>query len=404
VTAGISTRTWVGLAVLCLAAGTSVLNNAILSPLLRPIGEAFGTSDAITGQLATLASLLGVGAALAATPWMDHWSRRRWLQWLGTIYLAGIALSALAPSFEWLLLGRVLAGACGSVFMANCMTGARELFPDPVWRNRALGLIVSATTLAFTLGMPLITQIAAVYGWRAALGAMALPMILVLAGTFALPTRSAQLPARMNPLAAFQAILGDRRARALLVVLGLSVGTYTGWLVFFGAYVTEVFAASAGVLSALFFVGGATGLLANNLTPPLLRRVASANVIYATLGAVAVSLLLTGIVVVTVPGALVAAIIVLNGTAAAYIAGTALLLADDVSHPGAAMSLASATIGVGNALGPFVTGWALAATGSFEAAYRTLGLFAPVAMLALWLGTRRRTPTPRMEQMQIGGQ
>ena len=52
--------------------------------------------------------------------------------------------------------GRVLA-ACGSaVLMANCMTGARELFHDPVWRNRAIGIIVSATTLAFVIGMPLV--------------------------------------------------------------------------------------------------------------------------------------------------------------------------------------------------------------------------------------------------------
>ena len=397
-TAGYTMRTWVGLAVLCLAAGTSVLNNAILSPLLRPIGEAFGTSDATTGQLATLGSLLGVVASLAAAPWMDRWSRRRWLQGLGVVVLTGIALSALAPTFEWLLVGRVLTGACSSVFMANCMTGARELFPDLVWRTRALGLIVSATTFAFTFGMPLVTQIAAVFSWRAAMGSIALPMVLLLAGTGALPAGATLHPPRMNPIAAFRAVLGDGRARALLVVLGLSVGTYTGWLVFFGAYATEVFAASAGVLSALFFVGGATGLLANNLTPPLLRRVGPIPVMYVMLAAVAASLLLTGIVVTAIPGALIAAVIVLNGTAAAYIAGISLLLSDDVSHPGAAMALSSATIGVGNALGPFVTGWALAATGSFEAAYRALGLLAPVAMLALWLGTRSRTPAPIVER------
>lgn len=393
-----STRTWFGLAVLCLAAGTSVLNNAILSPLLRPIGEAFGTPDATTGQLATIASLLGVVASLAAAPWMDRWSRRRWLQGLGVVVLVGVAFSALAPSFEWLLVGRVLTGACSSVFMANCMTGSRELFPDPLWRTRALGLIVSATTLAFTLGLPLVTQIAARSGWRAAMGSMALPMALVLAGTFALPAAAATLAPRMSPRAAFRAVLGDGRARGLLVVLGLSVGTYTGWLVYFGAYATEVFAASAGVLSALFFVGGATGLLANNLTPPLLRRVDAVPLIYVMMAAVAASLLLTGIVVTTIPGALVAAVILLNGTAAAYIAGISLLLSDDVSHPGAAMALSSATIGLGNALGPFVTGWALAATGSFEAAYRALGLLAPVAILALWLGTRSRTPTPVVER------
>ena len=397
--AGYPMRTWVGLAVLCLGAAVTLLNMAVLSPLLRPIGLAFGTSDATTGQLATLGSLVGVASSLAATPWMDRWNRRAWLRLEGSLVLVAIVVSVLAPSFGWLMVGRVLA-ACGSaVLMANCMTGARELFHDPVWRNRAIGIIVSATTLAFVLGMPLVTQIEAHFGWRAAFGSIAVPVVLLLAGTLVLPESPHRHdpPTRTHPLAAFRIVLGNDRTRALLVVLGLNLGLYAGWLVYFGAYTTEVFAASATVLSVLFLLAGATEMFANNLTPPLLRRFDPIAVLYAMLASVAVALLLTGIVITTIPAALLAAIVVLNGTASAYIAANALLLDGDLSHPGAVMSVASASIGFGTALGPFVAGWALASTGSFEAAYRTLGLLAPVAMVALWAGTRRRTPTPVAE-------
>ena len=389
-------RTWIGLGVLCLGAAVTLLNMAILSPLLRPIGQEFGTSDATTGQLATLSSLVGVVSALTATPWMDRWSRRAWLRLESSLILGAVVLSALAPTFGWLMAGRVLAACGAAVLMANCMTGARELFRDAVWRNRAIGIIVSATTLAFVLGMPLITQVEAHLGWRAAMASVAVPVILLLAGTFVLPPTTAPRPgaARAHPLAAFRAVLGDGRTRSLLVVLGLDLGLYGGWLVYFSAYVTDVFAASATVLSALFFISGATELLANNLTPPLVRRFDAVSVLYVMLASVAAALLLTGIVITTIPGALLAAIVLLNGTASAYIAANALLLQDEVSHPGAVMSVASAAIGVGTALGPLVAGWALAATGSFEAAYRTLGLFAPVAMAALWLGTRGLAPAP----------
>ncbi len=393
-------RTWVGLVVLCLGAAVTLLNMAILSPLLRAIGQAFGTSDATTGQLATLGSLVGVLSALAATPWMDRWSRRAWLRLEGALVLTAVILSALAPSFGWLMVGRVLASCGSAVLMANCMTGARELFLDPVWRNRAIGIIVSATTLAFVLGMPLVTQIEARFGWRLAMGSIAVPVVLLLAGTFVLPPSPVRPKAtvRPHPLAAFRAVLHDGRTRSILVVLGLNLGLYAGWLVYFGAYTTDVFAASATALSLLFFLSGATELLANNLTPPLLRRFDPVNVLYVMLASVASALLLTGIVVTSIPAALLAAMIVLNGTASAYIAANALLLEGDISHPGAVMSVASAFIGVGTALGPFVTGWALAATGSFEAAYRTLGLLAPAAMAALWLGTRRRAPIPAVER------
>ena len=121
-------RTWVGLFVLCLGAAVTLLNMAVLSPLLRSIGEEFGTSDATTGQLATLGSLVGVVSALVATPWMDRWSRRTWFRLQGSVVLVAIVVSALAPSFGWLMAGRVLASCGAAVIMANCMTGARELF------------------------------------------------------------------------------------------------------------------------------------------------------------------------------------------------------------------------------------------------------------------------------------
>lgn len=198
-----------------------------------------------------------------------------------------------------------------------------------------------------------------------------------------------------SPLTAFRAVLGNGRVRGILVALGLNLGLYTGWLVYFGAYVTEVFAAPAALLSTLFLVSGISELAANNLTPPLLRRFPTVPVLYVMLGAAGASLLLTGIVITSVPGALVAAILILNTTAAAYIGCNALLLDGEHSHPGAVMSVASASIGLGNALGPIVVGWALASSGSFEVAYRVLGLLGPIAMLAIWLGMRTNATTGR---------
>lgn len=189
-------------------------------------------------------------------------------------------------------------------------------------------------------------------------------------------------------LLSFRAVLGDGNVRGILVALGLNLAMYTGWLVYFGAYITDVFAASAALLSTIFFVSGFTELAANNLTPPALRRFAPIPVLLVMLALAGASLLLTGIVITTVPAALVAAIVILNGTAAAYIACNALLLDGEHSHPGAVMSVASAGIGLGNTLGPALVGWALAMTGSFESSYRVLGLLAPVAMLSVWLGTR----------------
>lgn len=375
-----------------------MLNLGFLSPLLRPIGDSFGTPDAVTGQLATVSAIVTFAGSLIATPWMDRLSRATWFRLLGMLVLIGTILSAAAPTFGVLVVARVIAALGASVISANSMTGARELFPDAIWRNRAIGLLVSATTIGFVVGLPALNQLAAHFGWRIAVASMALPALMMVAGTWLLPPSA---PVRSTPgqpiFASFGAVLGHGRVRGVLVALGLNLALYTGWLVYFGAYVTDVFAASAALLSTLFLVSGITELAANNLTPPILRRFRAVPVLYLMLALTGGALLLTGVVITTVPAALVAAIIVLNATAAAYIACTALLLDGEHSHPGAVMSVASAGIGLGNALGPAMVGWALAFSGSFETAYRVLGLLAPVAMGAIWLGTRngpRKSGTP----------
>jgi DHA1 family inner membrane transport protein len=384
-----SRRTWLALAVYCAGSFTTMLNLGFLSPLLRPIGASFGTTDAVTGQLATVSALVTFVAALIATPWMDRWDRATWFRLLGLLLLVGTLLSAVAPTFGVLVIARIIAALGASVVTANSMTGARELFPDAVWRNRAIGILVSATTVGFVVGLPAITQIAAHLGWRAAVASMALPVLIMIGGTWLLPaTATRGQTARQPILTSFRAVLGGRKVRGILVALGLNLAMYTGWLVYFGAYITDVFAASAALLSTLFLISGFTELAANNLTPPALRRFAAVPVLQVMLALAGASLLLTGIAITTVPAALIAAIHIHNTTAAAYIASNALLLDGEHSHPGAVMSVASAGIGLGNTLGPALVGWALAMSGSFEAAYRVLGLLAPVAMIAVWLGTR----------------
>jgi DHA1 family purine base/nucleoside efflux pump-like MFS transporter len=377
------------LAVLCLASAVNLLQSASISPLLPSISETFRSGDAATGQLATLGSLAGFAFSIAATPWIDRLTRRTWFRLLSAMIMAGMLLAAFAPSFPVLAVGRIISACGGALIMANCMTGARELFHDLAWRNRAIGLIVSASTLVFVVGLPIITQINAGFGWRVAMMAIAVPALFLLLGVALLPISPVQsLPARSSPFSAFGEAFGNARIRALLICLALFSAIYSGWFVYFGAYVTTVFAVSASVLSLLFFSAGTMQLIANNVAPILMRRFDPVRLIVVAMLSVAGTLLTTGILVVTVPGALVAAGAVLMGTGFAYIAANVLLLDSNARQPGAVMALAGAAGALGGAFGPLISGASLAYTGSFEAAYRVVGLLAPIAILTIWLGTR----------------
>lgn len=377
------------LAVLCLASAVNLLQSASISPLLPSISESFRAGDAATGQLATLGSLAGFAFSIAATPWIDRLSRRSWFRLLSAMIMAGMLLAAFAPSFPILAVGRILSACGGALIMANCMTGARELFHDPGWRNRAIGLIVSASTLVFVVGLPIITQINAAFGWRIAMMAIALPALLLLLGVALLPVSPVRsLTTRSSPFSAFGEAFGNTRIRALLICLALFSAIYSGWFVYFGAYATTVFAVSASLLSLLFFSAGTMQLVANNVAPILMRRFDPIRLIVIAMLSVACTLLTTGILIVTVPGALVAAGAVLMGTGLSYIAANVLLLDSNARQPGAVMALAGAAGALGGAFGPLISGASLAYTGSFEAAYRVVGLLAPVAILIIWQGTR----------------
>jgi DHA1 family purine base/nucleoside efflux pump-like MFS transporter len=377
------------LAVLCLASAVNLLQSASISPLLPSISATFRAGDAATGQLATLGSLAGFAFSLTATPWIDRLSRRTWFRLLSAMIMAGMLLAAFAPSFPILAVGRILSACGGALIMANCMTGARELFHDPAWRNRAIGLIVSASTLVFVVGLPIITQINAGFGWRVAMMAIAVPALFLMLGVALLPVSPVlSLPARSSPFSAFGEAFGNARIRALLICLVLFSAIYSGWFVYFGAYATTVFAVSAGVLSLLFFSAGTMQLVANNVAPVLMRRFDPVRLIIVAMLSVACTLLTTGILIVSVPGALVAAASVLMGTGFSYIAANVLLLDSNARQPGAVMALAGAAGALGGAFGPLISGASLAYTGSFEAAYRVVGLLAPVAILTIWLGTR----------------
>lgn len=377
------------LAVLCLASGVNLLQSASISPLLPSISATFRAGDAATGQLATLGSLAGFAFSIAATPWIDRLGRRTWFRLLSTMIMTGMLLAAFAPAFPVLALGRIIAACGGALIMANCMTGARELFHDPAWRNRAIGFIVSASTLVFVVGLPIITQVNARFGWRIAMVAIAVPALSLLAGVALLPP-SPVVPAttRSSPFSAFGEAFGNVRIRSLLICLALFSAIYSGWFVYFGAYATTVFAVSASVLSLLFFSAGTMQLIANNVAPALMRRFDPVRLIVVAMFTVSCTLLTTGILIVTVPAALAAAASVLMGTGLSYIAANVLLLDSNARQPGAVMALAGAAGALGGAFGPLISGASLAFTGSFEAAYRVVGLLAPVAMLTIWLGTR----------------
>ena len=393
--APVSPTRWPMIAVLVAGAFATALNVTLLSPLLKDIAAEFDVSDSTTGQLATLTAACSGLTALLAAPWMDRWSRRAWVRFECVLLAAGTLLSALAPSFGLLLAARVVAGIGGAIIFANCLAATADLFPDPHQRNRVIGLLNTAATLGAVVGLPALTQIADAAGWRWAVATVLAPVALVLAGAGRLPGAA---PTARGPLwqgwwSGYRRVLANRETTWLLALLVVLFVVWFGWLIYFGAFAETAFGVGAGALSVLFLVGGAAEIAAGNATPFLLRRRSPASITRVAVLLLAADLLLVGIAWANA-WALAPFIVVASAASTTIFVCVSILLLDSFPPArGAVMSLQSAVLELGGALGAASFGAALALLDDYEASYRLLGVVAPLALVCLALSARHARST-----------
>jgi DHA1 family inner membrane transport protein len=333
--------------------------------------------------------------ALTVAPWMDRYARRFWLQLECVLLLIGTLISALAPAFGLMFVGRFVAGIGGAVIGANCLAACNDLFPDKADRNRAIGLISSAFTLGAVAGLPLITLIASWLGWRASVGLLAVLAALVLIGSGQLPGVH---PERAGSLrhawtGGYSRVLASRET---LLILGTVTGfmmVWFGWLIFFGAFAEKTHAIAAGTLSALFLIGGGGELIGNNLTPWAMRRMNARMVSTIGLGVAAINLFLTGIA--WTGGWSLFPYIAIGRCALAvvFITLNVLLLVSLPNDPGAATSLHYACLQLRGAVGVALAGLALTLLDdNYERTFQILGLILPLLAVLIWRSARHHQP------------
>jgi predicted MFS family arabinose efflux permease len=387
-------RRHAGLLLLLAAGGfTSALNVTLLSPLIVAISRDFDVSEAAAGQLATLTAASSGLMAVVVAPWMDRYPRRFWLRLECGLLATGTLITALAPAFAWMFLGRRLCGLGGAVIGATCLASCGDIFPDLADRNRALGMINSAFTLGATVGLPLVAMTADWTDWRVAIVIPAPLALLVLIGTRRMPVvrRRAEGSIWAAWRSGYARVLRSRETVWLLASEILLQVVWFGWLIYFGAFTDTVYGISAAVLSVLFFVGGGAEIVANNLTPILARTKSITTVAYPAVTILALNLLMVGV-------ALDQKWTMFPFIAIGSLTGAALLLCFNIAlldslpeDPGAVMSLQSGSFEFGGSVGVALTGIALALIDDYETVYRLLGMVTPLIAVTFWLSTRARS-------------
>lgn len=388
-------------AVLTIGAFTTALNVTILSPLLTAIANEFHVSESAAGQLATVTATCSGLTGLAVAPLLDRYPRGVTLRIEAALLGIGTLLSALAPNFALLFLGRALAGFGGAIIFGLSMAAAGDLFDDPAVRNKVIGILGTAATLGAVVGLPVLTELRAFAGWRWAVASL-LPLVaLLFVGTFLLP-RTVLAPAtgnwRHGWRSGYAQVLRHRPSVALLALMVATMTVWFGFLIYFGAYAEQDFDTSARTLSLIFLVGGLAEAVANNVVPPFLNRFPARSVIIVAGAVVSAALLATGALFRTTWSLFPFFAICSMGLTVLFFATSICLLDSLPSARGALMGLQSAWLEFGGALGAALTGVLLRLLGDYAASFRVLGLVLPGIFLLYLLAGRRlivASPVPQ---------
>lgn len=381
------------IAVLSLGAFTYATNFGLFAPLLRPIAADLGKSDAAVGQLVTLHGVMTGFTALLITPWMDRFHRGLLLRTGALLLLLGTLGTALAPSFAWLFPARLLAGVGAAFVMPVCLAVAGEMFREAHHRNRAVSLVVAATALGPILGLPVLTQMAAITTWRWTVASLAVLILIVIAGSFWIPERSARR-GEMKPasyLRHYQHVVSRWETNWLLAGHLLRGVAWYSVLIFVGAYAVTAHDFTASRLSLLYITLGSVFFASTNLVPYVLRLIQPRHLYLGAIVVLCANYLCVGLI--NAPWGLFLFVVVLA------IAGAGISVPENVllleSHPearGGVMALRSANVEFSAAAGAVIVGLVLVVSHDYTTVFRVLGLLVPLCLLTMLVsGWQRRT-------------
>jgi len=243
-----------------------------ITPFLLDIARDLNTDLAAAGNLVALQSISWGLVSLFAGAASDRLGRRPLLiAGLLILVISGGGVAA-ADSYAWVAAWRLFGGLGGGTFMGTVFATVSDHFPATE-RGRSLGWVVTGQSLALVLGVPGMTLAGTFAGWRGAVLAHAV-VVLVCAGAVwcLVPPRSRRALDRPVPLSGLARLVGPR-VLALLFAGSSERVCYAAVAVFLPTYLLTRYAIDAPHLALALLLVALGNLFGNVLGAHLTDRV-----------------------------------------------------------------------------------------------------------------------------------
>lgn len=254
-----STTPWGKIAVLALGAFVIGADGFMLAAVLPQVAQQLGVSLGQTGLLVTVFAWVYALAAPLCGMLMGRRNRRSTLVLALAIFAIGNGVAALASSFVWMMVARVMAALGSAMMMPTAMTLATSLAPAK-HRGKAISVVATGMTMATVLAVPLGSVIGERYGYHTLFWAMAVAAVLVLCGiVLGIRAREAQPAQQVSTVRALVAGLANRQVALTLLITVVIFVAGTSVISYLSAVVQQ-----AGLhehFSLILFIFGVGSLL-----------------------------------------------------------------------------------------------------------------------------------------------
>jgi len=324
---------------------TTIVDFIIIMPLGPQYMRVFSISPAQFGVIVSSYAISAGIFGIAAGFFLDRFDRKRALLTLYGGFTLGTLFCALAQTYYLLVAARALAGAFGGVTGALILAIVGDVIPEHR-RGAAMGLVMSAFSIANICGVPLGLVLASSFNWHVPFFALAVLSVVILAilGRVMPSLRSHLAHLRQEPpTTRMLAILSGPAHQKAFLFMGLL--TFTGFVVF--PYLPKYLVANVGLtekqLPWIYICGGCCTMFSMNWIGRWADRSGKRRVFsLISMAAVIPILLVTNLPVVPLVVALAVSTLLMICMSGRFVPAMALMTASiEARHRGGFMSINS---------------------------------------------------------------
>ncbi|MDH6449772.1 MULTISPECIES: MFS transporter [unclassified Streptomyces] len=376
------------------------LTEFLIAGLLPQVASSFEVSEAAAGRLISGYALSVAVGAIALTAATARLPRKHVLVGLLVLFVLGNLLSAIAPNYPVMLLGRIVAALChGSFFGIGSLVASSLVAPER--KSRAVAVMFAGLTVANVLGVPFGALVGERWGWRAAFWAVTAVGLLALAGVVVLVPGRAGRTAPTAP-AGLRAQLGALRSGQVWLTLAATALGYGGM---FGAFsyvaytLTEVGGFSSADVAWLLMMYG-VGLVVGNLLGGRAADHDRDRALVLALTGLTLTLAVFGLLA-TSPTASVVLMFLMGVFGFAGVPGLITRVTDHAQGAPLAAGANVSASNIGNALGAWAGGLAITAGLGYTAPLYAGALMVLTAVAVMAVAARRVSSSGRQRRAAV---